>query len=52
VLQMLLHRAQVFLQIFDFEPRGRLVQGICAAVMRADMVIIRPLMYAVCRPRS
>ena len=52
VLQMLLHRAQVLLQIFDFEPRRRLVRGICAAVMRAEMVIIRPLMYAVCRPRS
>ena len=43
LLQMLLDQAQVVLQVLDFESGQRLVHGICAEVMRAEMVIIRPL---------
>jgi hypothetical protein len=41
---VLLDLAQVVLQILDFQPRRDLVQGICAAAMRAEIVIMRPEM--------
>jgi hypothetical protein len=41
---VLLDLAQVLLQVLDFQPCRDLVQGICAAVMRAEMVIMRPEM--------